>query len=179
LGGRTSDQSRNLGFEKVQKIMYTPQMKYTFTIPGVPIPQHRPRFTTIGGYGRAYSAKSDVEFRKVIQTAFFKAKDRFAADLGSSPFPFGKEIPLRVELTFLLPIPDSYSQKKRASALARETPHVKKPDVDNLMKGIFDGLKGHAWHDDSQVIEVHADKYYHVHPMTVMTISVWRPLVPN
>lgn len=150
-------------------------MKYTFTIQGTPIPQHRPRFTTIGGYGRAYSAKSDVEFRKIIQSAFFKAKERFAVTHGSSPFPFHKDTPLDVELVFFLPIPDSYSQKKRELALNREFPHVKKPDVDNLIKGIFDGLKGHAWNDDSQVMSVTAEKFFHTHPMTVMTISRWEP----
>lgn len=35
-----------------------------------------------------------------------------------------------------------------------------KPDIDNLLKGLFDGLNKIAWVDDSQIVEVHAMKIY-------------------
>jgi Holliday junction resolvase RusA-like endonuclease len=36
-----------------------------------------------------------------------------------------------------------------------------RPDTDNLIKMIGDGLNGVAWHDDGQIVEVKARKYYH------------------
>ena len=38
--------------------------------------------------------------------------------------------------------------------------HVKKPDLDNLMKAIKDALKGVCYRDDSQIISVTATKKY-------------------
>ena len=32
-------------------------------------------------------------------------------------------------------------------------------DLDNTLKAIFDALKGSAWHDDKQVIEIHAFRH--------------------
>jgi len=32
-------------------------------------------------------------------------------------------------------------------------------DIDNLSKAIFDSLKGSAWHDDKQVVELHLFRY--------------------
>ncbi|MDF7650772.1 RusA family crossover junction endodeoxyribonuclease [Erwiniaceae bacterium L1_54_3] len=41
-------------------------------------------------------------------------------------------------ITFVLPMPDSWSKKKRAEHIGR--PHQKKPDVDNLHKALMDAL---------------------------------------
>lgn len=39
------------------------------------------------------------------------------------------------------------------------TMHIYRPrkvgDIDNLSKSVFDSLKGYAWHDDKQVVELH------------------------
>lgn len=37
---------------------------------------------------------------------------------------------------------------------------VVRPDIDNLQKGIFDALNGVCWKDDSQIVEVLAQKVY-------------------
>lgn len=31
-------------------------------------------------------------------------------------------------------------------------------DLDNFQKGLFDALKGHAWVDDKQIVEIHAKR---------------------
>lgn len=36
---------------------------------------------------------------------------------------------------------------------------VKKGDLDNFFKALFDALKGQTYHDDAQVCEIHAYKY--------------------
>lgn len=32
----------------------------------------------------------------------------------------------------------------------------KSGDLDNIFKAIFDGIKGHVWQDDRQIVEIHA-----------------------
>ncbi len=38
--------------------------------------------------------------------------------------------------------------------------HIKKPDVDKLVRNVADSLKGVIYKDDSQVVTIHADKSY-------------------
>lgn len=46
--------------------------------------------------------------------------------------------PSGVGITFYLPMPPSWSQKKRAAM--NLTPHTQKPDLDNLLKSVMDVL---------------------------------------
>lgn len=148
-------------------------MKYTFIVPGIPVAQHRKRITTAGKFARVYTVEADVVFRKIVQTAFYKFKDKLAIEKGYSPFPIARPNALIVSLTFMMPIPESYSQKKREAALLQRVRPITKPDNDNLEKAIFDGLNTHAWHDDSQIVRNVTDKVYHSVPMTVVEIEIW------
>ncbi|MED1942075.1 RusA family crossover junction endodeoxyribonuclease [Cytobacillus firmus] len=65
---------------------------------------------------------------------------------------------LAVEILFIMPIPGSWSKKKRDASVGEW--HVKKPDTDNLVKGVFDSLNKIAWNDDNQVAKVTACKLY-------------------
>jgi len=47
--------------------------------------------------------------------------------------------PLTVGLVFYLPMPASWSKRKRAAML--HSPHCQKPDLDNLAKAVLDGLQ--------------------------------------
>ena len=47
---------------------------------------------------------------------------------------------------------------------------AKKPDLDNLVKTI-DALNTIAFHDDSQFVDVKANKWYSEHPKTRIIIS--------
>ena len=52
---------------------------------------------------------------------------------------------------FFFPIPQSWPAAKRNEAMVRDLPHIIKPDIDNLLKGISDPLNGLAWRDDCQI----------------------------
>ncbi|EKC62922.1 endodeoxyribonuclease RusA family protein [human gut metagenome] len=39
------------------------------------------------------------------------------------------------------------------------TPHIKRPDVDNVAKAILDALNGHAYNDDSAIALLTVQKY--------------------
>lgn len=70
---------------------------------------------------------------------------------------FEKE-PLDVHIKFIMPVPESWSRKKQAAAYGRY--HMKKPDTDNLVKGVFDSLNKIVWKDDNQVAKLSAVKVY-------------------
>jgi len=55
-------------------------------------------------------------------------------------------------VTFVLPMPASWSQKKKN--VWNSSPHQQKPDIDNLLKGILDCI----YKDDSVVWNISATK---------------------
>ena len=68
--------------------------------------------------------------------------------------------PVALELWFYLPIPKSFSRRKRLAALSGEILPAKKPDLDNLVKAVLDALLGVALQDDKQIVELRAGKLY-------------------
>ncbi len=50
--------------------------------------------------------------------------------------------------------------KSRARKLAENDPHTQRPDLDNCLKSIKDGLNQVAWHDDCCVVEIFAQKLW-------------------
>lgn len=67
-----------------------------------------------------------------------------------------------VDIVFTMPIPPSWSKKKQKEAVGQY--HNKKPDIDNLVKGLFDSLNGLIWKDDNQVAKLRAVKIYGENP---------------
>lgn len=63
-----------------------------------------------------------------------------------------------VNMRFIMPIPQSWSKKKKAEMAGK--PHGSKPDSDNLIKGLFDAVNGLIWVDDAQVFGGSWSKVY-------------------
>lgn len=57
-------------------------------------------------------------------------------------------------VTFVLPMPPSWSAKKRAAQAGQ--PHRQKPDVDNILKGLMDSV----FDDDAHVWDIAARKVW-------------------
>ena len=72
-----------------------------------------------------------------------------------------KPVPNAVGLRFAIPMPRSWSTKKRAGLDGQ--PHQQKPDIDNLVKAVLDALLK----DDASVHTVHASKVWTAGPGTV------------
>ena len=70
---------------------------------------------------------------------------------------------LRVDTRFILPRPKSHfgtgrnAHRRKASAPLR---HMKKPDLDKLVRAVRDGLRQVVYRDDAQIDEGWADKVY-------------------
>ena len=116
-------------------------MPITFTVPGDPVPQPRPRVTTRGGFGRAYVPRSHAVhgFRQAVQLA--------ARAAGATPH--GEPVEVVIDAVFARP----KSHRKDGPALPRQ-------DVDNLAKSVLDALTGIAWDDDRQVRRLVIEKSY-------------------
>jgi Holliday junction resolvase RusA-like endonuclease len=77
--------------------------------------------------------------------------------------------PILADITFYMPMPNSWSGKKKERLNGQI--HTSKPDIDNLIKGVFDAINGICWKDDRQVYEVHSKKFYSFNPG--IGIEIW------
>ena len=67
--------------------------------------------------------------------------------------------------------PEKFFQKKHAQALDGNIRPQTKPDIDNVVKVVCDALNSVAYHDDTQVIRVVAEKVYSDEPKLVIEIN--------
>lgn len=80
--------------------------------------------------------------------------------------------PIHLELIFYQPTPKKYQTKPKLALIeAGLLLPVTKPDVDNLAKGVKDGLTKIIWQDDSQVVSMMVRKFYSMMPRVVVHIS--------
>lgn len=108
-----------------------------FTVPGLPQGKGRARF----GNGRTYTPAKTVAYEGLI--AHEAQQVMQGRDL--------IEAPVHVIVTAFFPIPKSWSAKRKAEAGNGLMWHTSKPDGDNILKAVGDGLNGVVFKDDSQV----------------------------
>lgn len=133
-------------------------MTIKITVPGDPVAKGRPRFTRTG---RSYTPRKTENYENLIRLAYdLQNQDRDPA-----------EGPITISVTAYFQIPTSWSKKKQAAAAKQEVPKISKPDLDNCLKSVFDGLNKVAWKDDSQIDEIHAWKKYSERPRIEIEIE--------
>lgn len=121
-----------------------------FVVPGEPIGKGRPRIGKVGNHARMFTPAKTANYEGLIAHAGHQAMA-------------GRELiegPVMVELHIALSIPQSMSKKRKAQAIAGDLFPTKKPDMDNVIKAIYDGLNGVVWKDDVQVVDAHVRKRY-------------------
>lgn len=118
-----------------------------FTIPGEAVPKARPRVLKSGF---TYTPKRTADFEQRVRNAYEQAYG------GLEPIT----CPVAVIMEFTTAIPKSYSAKKRQAIKDDDIVPQKRPDIDNLIKGVLDALNGIAYADDKQVWSVYARKWY-------------------
>lgn len=115
-----------------------------FIVPGRPVPKGRPRVTRHG----TYTPKSTQQFEAAVRAAWEK----------SGAAPFGENEPLDLRVWAYFPIPKATPKRSRkAMALA---PHLKRGDLDNIVKSVMDALNGYAYPDDAAIWSIEAYKLY-------------------
>lgn len=121
--------------------------KILFIVPGTPVPKGRPRFTR---QGRTYTPAKTKSYEEQIAILGKAAMN------GLAPL----KTPVAVLVTVFFPIPASYSAKRREACLAGLEKHTKRPDLDNVVKAITDGMNGVVYEDDCQIVRIVAKKDY-------------------
>jgi Holliday junction resolvase RusA-like endonuclease len=119
-----------------------------------PIAQGRPKFSSVGGFTRAYDPKKSRDAKSYIRLAAVEALK------GKPPM----EGPLVVKITSVKPIPKAASKKKTKEMLDERIVPITKPDVSNYLKLVEDALNGVAWRDDSQIVDCASGKRYGLVP---------------
>lgn len=124
---------------------YAPEM--IFNVPGKPVPQPRPKISTRGGFGRAYTPANHPinEYRQAVE---------MYAKLAGCELLSGS---VAISVQFIFERPKSHFSK---SGLKKDAPDFVGCDVDNLLKGVLDALTGIAFIDDRQVEYVEAGKIW-------------------
>ena len=110
---------------------------------GVPVPQGSMRAFVVRGRPILTSTSRDLKgWRATIAQAM--QTQRTGPQL---------TIPVRLSLTFFVPKPKSAPKKK-------QTWPVKRPDMDKLVRAVFDALSRVLYGDDSQVVHLSAAKVW-------------------
>jgi Holliday junction resolvase RusA-like endonuclease len=78
------------------------------------------------------------------------------------------EGPLHLDVTFFMAKPKTSAKQ---TALMQDKPHYCKPDLDNMLKWVFDCSNKILYHDDSCIASVHCDKRYSDIPRTSIKVS--------
>jgi Holliday junction resolvase RusA-like endonuclease len=130
--------------------------RYRIVVPGVAHGKGRPRATT---RGTVYTPAATVNAEAWIKSCAFE-------QIGQPMLT----TPLNVMVEIEVAVPESWSKKRRAAAMAGETRPTGKPDLDNCIKLLMDALNGIAWRDDAQVVRLTATKRYAGAPQTTVMI---------
>ena len=116
-----------------------------FFVPGKVQGKARPRFSSKSG--TVYTPGKTKSYERQI-------KEAYTAQHG---FCFEGAVMVVIEAVF--PIPKSWPRAKKAEAMAGKlTPG--KPDIDNILKVVLDGLNDIAYEDDKQVVLAQCKKVY-------------------
>jgi Holliday junction resolvase RusA-like endonuclease len=84
-------------------------------------------------------------------------------------FPAPLEGPVKLEIIATFAPPPSWSKRKASEHLHRA--HVQRPDLDNLLKAVSDGLNRIAFADDGQIAEIAARKVWGLTEQTVVHVE--------
>lgn len=141
---------------------------------GAPRGKGRPRTRVVGEFATIFTDARTRDYENALKAAGIEAMaDQEPVDE-----------PLAVVVYAYMPIPQSWSAKKRAAAIEGTLLPTSGVDLDNIVK-MVDGLNYHPprfkgdrekrpiiWKNDSQIVSLQAIKLYAEQPR--LEITVWR-----
>lgn len=122
-----------------------------FTIDGPVQAQQRPRFARKGRHVHTYDAKESRTYKAHVKKCAIPYAPKDLID---------SAIELHVVIYRPLTSDIKRSKVQKTRALNGERKPIKKPDIENLVKGIMDGCTGVLWADDSLVTKLVAEKVF-------------------
>lgn len=154
----------------------------TIEIPGEVVPTQSTRVTFIPYYNKE-KGKCDgyLKFYQLKEVTNYKT---YVGNCAREQLPKGFKIfhdcPLRVLVEAIFPPLKSFTKKQlevlRFGGLIYK---FTKPDLpDNIMKGIFDGMEGIVYKNDSQVAVTGGRKYYGLKAKVIVKINTIQAIKP-
>ena len=125
-------------------------MEIKFKILGKPRGKQRPRLINIGGKNIVYTPKQTSESEKLVKASYIAVSRTF----------FEKGVPLEINILAFF-----------NGKFLNNDWMTKKPDSDNIIKIILDGLNKVAFYDDAQVCKLYFEKRYAEVPRVEITIK--------
>lgn len=116
-----------------------------FFVPGKVQGKARPRFSSKSG--TVYTPSKTKSYERQIKEAY-EVQEGLC-----------REGRVMVVIEAVFPIPKSWTRAKKAAAMAGKIPPGK-PDIDNILKVVLDGLNDVAYEDDKQVVLTQCKKVY-------------------
>lgn len=132
-----------------------------FVVPGQPQGKGRAKVVKIGGFTRMATPAKTVAYEGLVAHSAQQAM----AGRALLDCAVGCSVLINAQ------VPASWSRKKMRMALAGELMPTTKPDADNVVKAIFDGLNGVLWRDDVLVVDLQVRKRYAASPC--VRVQVW------
>ena len=136
-------------------------MKYTFMIPGNPVPLARARINPKAFFNNTGCKMWDPQKELKLITAIH-LRNQFE---GLRPL-IGS---LHLTAIFYMPISKSKSKKRQEEM--QGSYHIARPDLDNMLKWICDCANGILYTDDSVVASVFVQKIYDHEPRTEFSLE--------
>lgn len=134
---------------------------FCFVVPGQPVAKGRPRAVRRGRTLAMITPQRTRAYEAIVAEAVRAAY--------AGPQLAG---PLAVDVLALFRRPRRLLRRKDPAGLV---PHVARPDCDNVIKAVYDGIgRAGAWRDDSQVCAGQVAKFYHAkggRPGVVVAVS--------
>ena len=121
-----------------------------FQVIGAPVGKGRPKFARRGNFVQAYTPTKTKDYEALVQDA--------AKSAMGEKSPCSQAVQMNVEIYVTPPV--SWSKKKRTAALEGVVRPTTKPDIDNVIKGIFDAINDIVFLDDKQVVSLSVMKSY-------------------
>ncbi len=132
-----------------------------FTVPGQPQGKGRAKASRFGNHIKMHTPEATVAYENWI-------KQNAIAALTTVWVPTEKQITAYVRMYYKRPKSGSKKlQADRESGVVRPTT---KPDIDNVLKAVFDSLNSIVYKDDSQIVSVNAEKWYSDTPRVVVEL---------
>lgn len=144
-------------------------MLINLTIPGNPVAQKRHRSTRRGKFIHQYDP-SQSDKADFLSLCMAKRPEKPALGIVVLSAYFFMPVPKSYPAHFQRMVADYDECQDGGPHVHKDAVHLKRPDIDNLLKLIMDSLNGIYWKDDSQVQINYAWKMYSHVPRTELAV---------
>lgn len=125
----------------------------SFFVSMVPRRKNRLQIVKVGGFSKLAPDAKGAQSQETLASLIAPYRP---------PVPLNG--PVRLDVSFVMPIPSGWPEWKRAAALEGRLHHVSRPDRGNLLKLCEDAMTGPFLTDDSRIVGGVVEKIYGVTP---------------